>query len=84
MRVWLNSAAVAFNIGMFLYLMMAGALLILSRWYTVAELLPWNLLFGQLAERFLRELQHFPSFLALMVLPSCVFAAWRLRELAKS
>jgi len=83
MKLWANSAGIAFNITVFSYLMLASFLLISSRWYTVAELLPWNLLLGQLAERFLRELQQLPSFLALMVLPSCVFAIGRLRELAK-
>lgn len=83
MKNWISPASVAFHTTVFLYLIVAGALLILSRWYTVAELLPWNLLFGQTVERFLRELQHLPSFLALMVLPACVFAAGRLRELAK-
>ena len=83
MKVWYNSATIALNAGIFLYVMLAGSLIILSRWYTVAELLPWNLLLGQVVDRFLRELQQLPSFLALMVLPSGIFAVWRLRELAK-
>lgn len=83
MKAWLSSVAVAANITVFLYLMLVGSLLILSRWYAVGELLPWNLLLSQMLERLLRELQYLPSFLALMVLPSCVFAAWRLRELAQ-
>jgi len=72
------------NVSVFVYLMFVGGLLILTRWYSLAELLPWNLLLKELVEKFLRQLQVVPGFLGLMVLPGSLFMLWRLRELVRN
>lgn len=73
----------SFNFLLFLYIMLAGSLLVTIRWLPGIDLFPWSSLIESGVQRYLLELQEMPSFLALFALPSFLFSMMRLRELSE-